>query len=391
MARRDRGVERALHRWFRKGLIDETTVETLRAEARLEHDADTLRVGQLLTALVGAVALFLAGVLFVSQTWPALSEATRTGVLFALALAVWLGGWSVTRRERWTRIGEVLQVAALALAMVAVVYSDNAWGQGSMGARITGLVSLAVPIVLGPAAWRGSVGLVAAHTAFALFYAALFLDRTFDLDFDTIVWVLDGLLLVGLAVTWLRLRTRWERGAHREIAAFATGLYAGLVLVLLTGVGPLDWDEKSIWALDLWLTGIVVLTWWGAARAPGALERGMFESHMAMCVLLATFFVGYTVAEPLGADVEVWAGAAALIAMAGLGWALKVKNTPTVIAATVSLVGVLWAYAVERSEARGAALAMAATAALLFWVASRIREGKGVSRAGAEGGEGVGG
>ncbi|NNK64726.1 MAG: DUF2157 domain-containing protein, partial [Gemmatimonadetes bacterium] len=92
MARRDRGVERAVHRWARKGLIDEALAHTLRDEARSEHDADTLRVGQLLTAVTGAVALFLAGALFVSQTWPSLSESARTTVLGVLSAAIWLLG-----------------------------------------------------------------------------------------------------------------------------------------------------------------------------------------------------------------------------------------------------------------------------------------------------------
>ncbi len=375
MARRDRNVERAVHRWTRKGLVDEALAAALREEARAQHDADTLRVGQLLTAVAGAVALFLAGALFVSETWPSLSESARTTVLGVFSVVVWVGGRVVTGRERWSRIGEVLQVAGLALGAFALVYSDNAWESGSAGARVVGVVALAVPIVLGPLAWRGSVGLVAAHTALSFVFAALFLDRTLDLDFETIVWVLDGLLAAALALLWLRVRNRWDRGVHRDLVAFTTGLWTGLVLIFFTGAGVLAWEENTIWALDAWWGGIVLLTFWGASKTVGEAERDVVESHMAACVLLGTFFIGFTGAEALNVAAEVWAAGAALVAVSGLLWGLKVRNIPTVVASTASLVGVLWVYALGQSDAAVAAVAMVVTAGMLFWVASRIRAG----------------
>ena len=362
-----------MHRWTRKGLIDETLAHALREEARSQHDADTLRVGQLLTAVAGAVALFLAGALFVSQTWPSLSEAARTTVLGVLSVAIWILGRLLSSRERWTRIGEVVQVAGMALAAFALVYSDNAWDEGSLGARVVGGIALVLPIVLGPSVWKGSVGLVAAHTALSVIFAAVFLDRAVGLDFEAIVWVLDGLLLVALVVLWLRVKDRWDRGVHRDLVAFTTGLYAGLVLIFFTGAGVLDWGEGTIWAIDAWWLGMVGLTMWGAAHTPGDAERDVIETHMAICVLLGTFFVGFTGAEALSVPAEVWAIGAGAVGAAGLLWGLRVRNIPTVGASTLALVGVLWVYAMDRADARVAAAAMAVTAILLFWVASRIR------------------
>lgn len=373
MARHDRGIERALHRWTRTGLIDASLAETLRREARAEHEAATLRVGQLVTAVVGAVALFLAGVLFVSQTWPALSEGSRTVVLGLLAVATWVMGRWVTSRERWTRIGEVLQVVAIYLAAFALVYSDNAWDDGTTGARIVGVLALCVGLGLGPLSWRGSVGLVAAHAGSLFVFAALFLDRTVGLDFDAIVWALDALLLVGLAVLWLRVRDRWDRGVHRALVAFATGLYIGLVLIFFTGAGVLDLNDATIWGLDLWWLAMVGLTMWGAAQTEGDAERDIIESHMAPCVVLGTFFMGFSGAEALEVPTEMWAGMAALVAIAGLAWGLRVRNLPTLVASTASLIAVLWIYALDRVETKTAVVAMMLTAALLFWVASRIR------------------
>lgn len=375
MARRDRGVERALHRWTRKGLIDDPLATELREEARSQHDADTLRVGQLLTAVAGAVALFLAGALFVSETWPTLSEAARTSVLGAISAAVWVGGRLVSRRERWTRIGEVLQVAGLALGAFALVYADNAWAEGSAGARMVGVVALAVAVGSGPLAWRGSVGLVAAQVALSLVFAAIFLDRTAGLEFEAIVWTLDGLLLGVLGVLWFRVANRWDRGVHRDLVAFATGLWAGLVLVFFTGAGVLDWEERTIWALDLWWAGMVALTVRGARNTVGDAERDVVETHMAACVLVGTFFIGFTGAEALDAPAELWAGGAAVVAVVGLMWALSVRNIPTVVASTAALVGVLWVYAVQHSDAAVAAVAMVVAAGVLFRVASRIRAG----------------
>jgi hypothetical protein len=373
MARHDRGVERALHRWVRTGLIDDALAQVLRREARAEHEAATLRVGQLVTAVAGAVALFLAGVLFVSQTWPSLSEGSRTVVLGLLSVFIWVLGQLVGTRERWTRIGEILQVAALYLGGFALAYSDNAWGDGTAGARIVGIISLIVPVALAPPSWRGSVGLVAAHTGALFVFVALFLDRALGLDFDTIVWALDGLLLLGMAVLWFRVRDQWDRGVHRPLVAFTTGLYVGLILIFFTGAGVLDLSDATIWGLDLWWLAMVVLTMWAASMTRGDAERDVIESHMALCVLLGTFFIGFTGAEALEVPTEAWAGMAAVVAAAGLAWGVRVRNIPTLLGSTISMIGLLWVYAVDRAETKTAALAMVLTAALLFWVASRIR------------------
>lgn len=373
MARHDRGVERAIHRWARTGLIDDALARVLRDEARAEHEAATLRVGQLVTAVAGAVALFLAGVLFVSQTWPALSEGSRTLALGLLSIVIWALGRVVGARERWTRIGEILQVVGLSLFSFALVYSDNAWGSGTAGARLVGVVALVVPILVAPSVWRGSVGLVAAHTGLVFVYAALFLDRTLGLDFDPIVWVLDALLLVGLAALWLKVRNQWDRGVHRALVAFTSGLYVGLILIFFTGAGVLDLSDGTIWALDVWWLAMVGLTVWGASMTHGDAERDVIESHMALCVVLGTGFFAFTGAEALEAPTEVWAGMAALVAAAGLIWGVRVRNIPTLVGSTASLIGVLWIYAIDRAETKTAALAMVVTAALLFWVASRIR------------------
>lgn len=373
MARHDRGVERALHRWTRKGLIDESLARGLRAEAREEHGESTLRVGQLLTAVAGAVALFLAGALFVSQTWPALTEASRTISLGVLSVAIWWLGRAVGSRERWTRIGEVLQVAGMYLGGFALVYSDNAWGDGTFGARVVGVVALAVPIVLAPSGWRGSVGLVAAHTGGLFVFLALFLDRTLGLEFEPIVWTLDAILLVGLGVLWFQVRHRWNRGVHRALIAFTTGMYVGLVLVFFTGAGVLDWNDRTIWAIDVWWLAMVGLTAWAASVPSGDAERDVIETHMAFCVVLGTFFLGFTGAEALEAPAEIWAGMAAIVAGLGLVWGVRVRNIPTVAASTLSLIGTMWIYAIDRAETKTAAFAMALTAVLLFVVAARIR------------------
>ncbi len=88
MARRDRAVERALTRWTEKGLLDAPLAARLRDEARDDHAARTLRAGQLLVAIAGATALFLGGAIFVSESWPLLSEQTRTTVLAASSVVM---------------------------------------------------------------------------------------------------------------------------------------------------------------------------------------------------------------------------------------------------------------------------------------------------------------
>ncbi len=267
----------------------------------------------------------------------------------------------------------MLQVAALSLGAFTLGYSEAGWARGSTGARVIGAIGLAVPIVVGPRAWRGSPGLVAAHTALALVYAALFLDRAFGLEAETIIWVLDGLLLSALVVLWLRLRHRWDAGADRELAAFVAGCWAGLVLVFLTGGVSLRWGDQTVWALDLWWLGLVGLTLWGAARSRDESRKDRIETHMAALVPPGTALVGFTVGEALALPDLVWTVAAGAVAAAGLAWGLRVRNIPTVVAATAALVTVLWTHAIVQSHAALAVATMVVTAVLLFGVAARIR------------------
>lgn len=373
MARRDRAVERALNRWTGKGLLDAPLAERLRDEAREDHDARTLRAGQLLFAVAGATALFLAGALFVSESWPLLSERVRTVALAGAACAVWVGGRALAGQGRWRRIGEVLQVAALALGAFALVYSEAGWAPGSVGQRVIGVLGLAVPVALARTAWRGSPGLVAAHTAFALIYAALFFGRTFELPARTIVWLLDGLLALALVVVGLRLRRRREAGTTRELAALVTGSWAGLVLIGLTGALTFGWGEGTAWALDLWWLGLTALTLWWAARAPAESDRHRIETHMAALVPLGTVLIGYSVGEVLSWPVLAASAAAGVVAAGGLWWGLRARNLPTAVASTAALIAVLWTHAVMQSHPLLGVATMAATAALLFIVAARIR------------------
>ena len=131
MARRSKAVEEALERWVSKGLLGPALAEALRVEAEGAHRARTRRWGQLLVAILGAVALILAAGLFAERNWQDLSQGARTAVLVAGGVGVWLIGLAAHRHRGWEIPGVLLQGGGQAVLLVGFAYSSTAWDSGS--------------------------------------------------------------------------------------------------------------------------------------------------------------------------------------------------------------------------------------------------------------------
>ena len=108
----------------------------------------------------------------------------------------------------------------------------------------------------------------AAHTAMSYGYLAVFLERTFGFGFEGVVWGLDVVVLIALGAFALGAR-RWSTD-HRDraLVAFAVSLWAGLVLVFMTGAGPMDLEAGALYPMDAWLLLAVAVTLWGIHRSP---------------------------------------------------------------------------------------------------------------------------
>ena len=291
----------------------------------------------------------------------------------ATGFAVHFLGLRVEPRERWRPAGYLLQTAGLVVLLGAFMYSERPWPDMSPPALAIGLVCLVLPLVL---AYR-SVGrdpfMPAVHVALGFAFLAVFLDRATPLGDDAIVWTLDGVLAV--VVIGLVARLRASGGGPDEewaLNAFVAALYAGLVLVIATALGPLDLDSDSVWAIDLWLAIVTALTLWGLHAAPPALQREWFGHQLALCVAFAIPLAFYTTLEALDASAEVAALTVGALGGIAMAYGLRREDRHVLSAGCLALLSGAWYYGVDRGGALGAVAALAATAALLFWLSARL-------------------
>jgi hypothetical protein len=373
MSRAKKPIEAALDRWVEQGLLDPATAADCHDEAVSHRTAETSRRERYLVASVAAFILFVAAVLFAERTWPLLGVGARAVILVLTGAALYLLGTSLEVRRRWVPSAILLQTSGLALALVATVYSEVRWSDGTAGGIGWGVLALLAPL---GAAYRIRERLpltVAQHVAFAFPFVAVFLGRAVGLNEDDVVWALDGMVLVLLALLAWRLRSMNSEGQDALLAAVSTTLFGGLVLSIFTGLGPLDLDADAIWAADVWLGLTAAVTLWGIHRAPAALQRSWFESQLGACVLLAVPLLLFSTAGALEAAPEVTALVQAALGGGALWYGLRFDALTTFTAGVLGLAVGAWVYGLERAEALGAVAALAVAAGLLFWLSTRIR------------------
>lgn len=378
MARTARKVGAAIERWIASGLLDPTKAEELRREAELEHQEATRRLGQILVASLAAVALILAAILFAQRNWPSLSDGVRTAVLLGAGLVVYLSGLRVLRRSSWRYSGVLLLTGGLGVFISGLAYSYNAWPDGTPPAVATGLLALAIPSVTTPIALREGTLTSGIHAAAAYGFLGLFFSRTFALDFDTVVWCLDGVTVVALGGLWYAVRYR--RGGHtdRALAAFAVSMWAGLVLAAMTGTGPLDMQESALWPMDVWLLLVVGVTLWAIHLSPSDLRRQGYELNLALCVVVGGFLAMTTAAELLELDTEGATAFGATVGILAMTYGLRERSAQVLITGALMMLLNTWIFAVENAGAMGGVVALLVTAVVLFWVSTRIRATPGI-------------
>lgn len=373
MSRLPRSLAAALERWERDGLLSPEQAASLRGEA-LGHAGRSGRRGfqYLLAATGGVVVLIAAGVL-ADWAWPRLGESGRSVVLMASGFGVHLLGLNVESRERWRPAGYLLQTAGLLVVLGSFMYSERPWPDLSAPAIAIGLAGLVLPLALVYRAVGRDPFMPAVHVALAFAFLAVFLERATPLSDDAIVWTLDGVLLLVVAALVLRLRA--SRGEPEEawaLNAFVAALYSGLVLVVFTALGPLDLESDSVWAMNLWLAVVIALTLWGIHRAPPALQRGWFGEQLALCVGFAIPLAFFTTLEALDLGAEAAAVSVGAIGGLAMAYAVQQEERSVLVAGCVAVLAAAWYYGVVRGGALGAVAALAATAALLFWLSARL-------------------
>ncbi|HSG46782.1 MAG TPA: DUF2157 domain-containing protein [Longimicrobiales bacterium] len=373
MARRAKRVDQALERWLDQGLVSPEQAAALRMEEEAHHARATRRWGQLLMASLGAFALLMAAILFAERSWEELADGARTAVLLGGGVLVYLAGIGVFRRAAWRYSGILLQTGGLGVILFALAYSVNAWPDGTVWAVAMGLLAFAIPAALGPWSFREGVIMSGVHTALSFGYLAVFLDRTFGLDFDAIAWILDGAAVVAVAVFWVAIR-RWPAEyTDRALVAFAVSMWAGLVLALVTGVGPLDMEENAVLAMDVWMLLIVGITLWGIHLSPSEFRRDAYETNLALCVAVGGLLAMFTAGETWNLDAAGAAVAGAMVGGAGVAYGLRRDAHQVLVVSALVILLATWIFAIDQAGAMGGVVALLLSAAVLFWISTRIR------------------
>ena len=371
-------VREAIRRWVDAGLVDREKARVLLAEVEESETRGRRRFTQLAVAGTGGVVLVVAVGAFLAWSWPVMPAGARTAVLVAVALVLHSLGALLEPGERSRALGWVLETTALAVLLVALAYSERAWPDRSPGAVVVGLLCLVVPLVLTPLSVRRGHVMPAVNAAFGYGFLYLFLDRSLGLPSDRIIWALDGVAAASIAVLLAHI-VRSPPGEDRSwvLGVLLTSLWAGFVLVLFTGLGPLDLEEDAVFPLDAWLAAVAGLTLWGMHGAPAPLRRPWYGRQLAWTLLLGIPLTFWTFLG--GLESSPWTAAAGVgVFGAGVLWyGLREGDRPILLVGCVALVSGAWYLAVERGEGLGAAGALAFTGALLFWVSSRLGSGPG--------------
>jgi uncharacterized membrane protein len=363
----------ALERWEARGLVAPELARVLRAEVEESTAREGTRWVQYILAGTGAVVLLIASGTFVAWAWPTMVEEARVGVLIVAALTVkFLGMWLETR-DRWIPASYLMQTAGLGVLLASVAYSEHAWENATPGAIAVAGAGLGVSLVTAWLSIRRNPIMPAVHAAFGYAFLGLFMSRGLSLHLDEIVWILDGVLVMSILLLMHQIRAgHGESRSEWALNAFVASVYAGLVLVLMTALGPLNLDDGAALATDLWWAITVALTLWGIHGAPPALQRTWYGRQLGLAVALGILLAFWTAAEPLGLD-DV--GTSIVVAAYGVVWlwyALAMRSRPVVVAACLALTSAAWFLGIQEGGALGAVLALVFTAGLLFWVSARL-------------------
>ncbi|HAY78165.1 MAG TPA: hypothetical protein DCY33_09975 [Gemmatimonadetes bacterium] len=372
MSIRQNAVLEAIERWTTASIIDQETADRLRS-AESKHDlAATARISQYVLATSGAAVLLIAGGVFLEWAWPALDDVGRTITLAGTGVAVTAGGITLEVRGRWAPSSFALQLAGVGLLLTAYVWSERAWADQSLQATIFGGSALVAPAAL---VWRSiksrNALLPGIHFAAGLGFLAIFLDRSTPLSGDSIIWVLDGVLLLATMILGRLLSAGPEYGGKDwALNAFITSMGAGFVLVTLTATGPLGMEDPML-ALDAWWALAVGLTVCGLAVETTPADRGGLQYLLALEVLGWIPLGMATARETLNQGPGLATLMVSGVAIAAYLYADRSGYTPVLAAAAIAFVLPIWAWAVEAGGATGGIAALTLTAGVLFWAAGR--------------------
>ncbi len=377
MARTSHSVFKALLRWEQKGLLPPELSSRLRDEVEEVVRGEGRRWSQYFLAATGGAILLVAGSTFLAWAWPEMGFAGQSVTLCALGLGILGLGMRLPHKGRWIPVAYLLQIAGSILIVMALMYSVNAWADGTPGAWGAGIIALLLPVVLIRRAIQEQEFMAAIQGALAFLFLYVFFDRALGLSVNTILWILDGFLLATLVFLgfWLR-----KPGSPKWVlAVFFAVVLTGLVLLFFSSEVLWDLEDKMIYPADLWLIAVSGLLLLGLSeRAPAHLRRDWYEWPLAGCVLLGIPFAFFTTLETLDTGPTPAALLVAAVGCLGLWYSLPRGSKPVLVTSCVAVLIAAWYWGAEMSGALGAVAALLVISAVLFWGATRMGRGSGV-------------
>lgn len=366
-------VQQAIQRWLEQGLIDPALASVLSAEADVTAGVEQQRQGQLTVAALGAVVLSIAIAVFFAWAWGDLGPVARVMVLIGAGAALFMAGTTVVRRQRWGPVGYGLQVVGTLVLLVAFVYSEQVWEQATRPAQLIGLLSILTPLALARLGVDRSPGtaLFAVGFGFAFLYVGIVRATTWSPD--TIIWILDA-ALVGLFVgLWLAA----DRGRRvldaSELAALNVALLLAMLFVTLTAYGPFAMERWAMLPLDVFVGLVLALCFLGLRLDDSPVPHQWLNGMIASCALLTVPLAFWTL---IGGFRMEYQGVTVLVAALGGAWivaALRRRGIPELLqVGALAVIAAAWYFSVQAGGALLPSLALAFTAAVLFWVSTRL-------------------
>lgn len=364
-------TQKAIRRWEEKGLLQAPLGDVLRAEVEAEGWTESRRWSQYLLAGTGGAVLIIAAGTFLAWMWPEMGFAGQSVALAVVGAVVLALGMVLTSRRRWIAVAYLLQVAGPIMIVMAAAWSENVWPDRTPGGIGAGLVVLASMVVSLIVALRKDDALVALQIPLAFLLLFETLDRALALDVKTCLWILDGLLVVALAVTAFRLRR--PGGAKWLLGAFAAFLYAAVVLLVFSSVVVWNMDRFAVIPMDIWLLLVAGLSVWGQQdTVPEHLRLEGYERQLAYCIVLWIPFGFFTTLEAMRAGPNTTALSVAVVGALGLWFAIPRGSRGVLVASCLSLLAAAWYYGEAKAGALGSVLALAVMAGVLLWASSRM-------------------
>lgn len=295
-------VRQDIARWAASGLIDAGTADALSRDVE-SNERNSLSFGSIL-AMMAALLLGAAILIFVAANWEAFPRLGRVGALFAVILAGYVGGAVLKDRDH-AAIGEALWVVAAAafggaIALVGQMYHLS-------GDESSAMLTWCAGTALAAAALRSNPLTVAA-VGIADGWLLLTLLRGFNLFRDSEFPHMFVAIAAGLFVL-----SYWTRSQpSRHLVLLSLILYIALVAV-----------DHDLAELALLLAAVSAACFMAGALAPEPVERVVQLGGRLPLHGLIGFLTGMAMLQFEFADnVESGFAVVSAVALAGIAAAI---------------------------------------------------------------------